>query len=217
MDDQHEESGDEPTDQPTATAGHRATAAPLPVVALAASAGGLRALSRLLERLPADLPAAMVVLQHLAPDHVSQLAPILARRTALGVVQATAGQHLEPGVVVVAPPAHHLKVAADDTLALSDEGAVHFVRPAADVLFDSIAEHLGARAIVAVLTGTGEDGSSSLCRVQEHGGTVVVEDPTTAEFAGMPRAAVRTGCVDHVLELDEIPALIERLVHEART
>lgn len=214
MDALHEQAGHGPAAGTTA-AEDAVTPASLLVIAVAASAGGLPALSHLLGRMPVDLQATTLVLQHLDPQHASQLAALLARRSPLGVVQAEAGQRLEPGVVAVAPPAHHLKVTRDGTLALSDEDAVHFVRPSADVLFTSLAQHVGRRAIVVVLTGTGEDGSGSLCEVREHGGTVVVQDPGSAEFPGMPRAAVATGCTDHVLALDEIPELLQRLVREA--
>lgn len=213
MDTQHEQADHGPAGG-TPAAEDGVTPASLPVIAVAASAGGLPALSYLLGQMPMDLPAATLVLQHLDPQHASQLAALLARRSPLGVVQAEAGQRLEPGVVAVAPPAHHLTVTHDGTLALSDEDAVRFVRPSADVLFASLAQYVGQRAIVVVLTGTGEDGSGSLCEVREHGGTIVVQDPGSAEFPGMPRAAVATGCTHHVISLDEIPELLQRLVRE---
>jgi len=122
------------------------------VVALAASAGGLKALAEILGALPADFPAAVVVVQHLDPRHQSLMAEILGRRVAMSVRQARAGDRLEPGSVFIAPPNHHLIVEGDGTLSLSQAELVHFVRPSADLLFESVAGSYGDRAIAVVLT-----------------------------------------------------------------
>src|SRR3954465_13641890 len=109
------------------------------VVALAASAGGLNALPHVLAPLPADFPAALVVVQHLDPRHRSLMADILNRRIALRVKEAAHGDRLEAGTAFVAPPNHHLLVDPDRTLALTKTELVHFVRPSADLLFESVA------------------------------------------------------------------------------
>jgi two-component system chemotaxis response regulator CheB len=179
------------------------------VVALAASAGGLTALSEVLGALPADFAAAVVLVQHLDPRHRSLMADILARRTPLRVREARAGDRLGPGGVWIAPPDHHLLVNGDGTLSLSQTELVHFVRPSADLMFESMAAAFGDRAIAVVLTGTGSDGSMGVRAVKKRGGTVIAQDRATSEFFGMPGAAFKTGCVDFTLPLAEIaPALI---------
>jgi two-component system chemotaxis response regulator CheB len=185
------------------------------VVALAASAGGLRSLSHVLEALPGDFPAAIVVVQHLDPRHRSLMADILRRRTALGVKEAEDGDILRPGTVYTAPPNKHLLVHADGSLVLTQTELVHFVRPSADLLFESTAASYKDRVVAVVLSGSGKDGAMGVKAVKKMGGTVVVEDERSAEFSGMPGAAMETGCVDFALPLDEIaPALVKLVVKE---
>jgi two-component system chemotaxis response regulator CheB len=181
---------------------------PRHVVAFAASAGGLSALSHVLSALPAGFAAPILVVQHLDPEHRSWMAEILARRTGLNVTQVQGGERLAAGRVYVAPPGRHLLVAADGELSLSDTGRVHFVRPSADVLFASLAASWGSGAIAVVLTGTGSDGADGVCAVKGHGGTVIVQDEASAEFSGMPDAAIRTGTADRILPLDAIAACL---------
>jgi two-component system chemotaxis response regulator CheB len=182
------------------------------IVALAASAGGLKALSTVLAALPADLPAALVIVQHLDPRHRSLMADIIGRRTVLRVKQAEEGDRLQPGTVYIAPPDRHVLVNSDGTLSLSHSELVHFVRPSADLLFESAAASYKERAIGVVLTGTGHDGSMGVRAIKSVGGTVIAQDEATAEFFGMPEAAIRSGCVDFILPLAEIASAIISLV-----
>ena len=184
------------------------------IVALASSAGGLTALSTVLSALPADFPATMVVVQHLDPRHRSLMADILERRTSLRVKQAAEGDCLEPSTIYIAPPDRHLLVNVDGTLSLSQSELVHFVRPSADLLFESVAASYRDRAIAVVLTGTGSDGVMGVQAIKKMGGTVIAQDEKTAEFFGMPGAAIHTGSVDFVLPLDEIGAALVTLVGE---
>lgn len=182
------------------------------VVALASSAGGLQALKALLSALPGDFPAALVVVQHLDPDHKSLMAEILDRSTALRVKQAEEGDTIQWSTVHIAPPDHHLLVNTAGTLSLSHSELVHFVRPSADLLFESVAASYGSRAIAVVLTGTGHDGDMGVRAIVSQGGVVIVQDPETARFRGMPETALETGCVDFVRVLEDIPALLSALV-----
>lgn len=182
------------------------------IVALAASAGGLKALSRVLEALPADFPATVVVVQHLDPRHRSLMANILSRRTLLRVKQAEEGEGVCAATVYIAPPNRHLLVNSDGTLSLTQSELVHFLRPSADLLFESVAASYRDRAIAVVLTGTGSDGAMGVQAIKKMGGTVLVQDETTAEFFGMPSAAIQSGSVDFVLPLDEIPLALVTLV-----
>jgi two-component system chemotaxis response regulator CheB len=181
---------------------------PRHVVALAASAGGLPALSAILAALPADFAAPVLIVQHLDPEHRSWMAEILARRTGLAVTQVQGGERIAAGTAYVAPPGRHLLVGAEGELALSDADRVHFVRPSADVLFASLAGSWGMGAIAVVLTGTGSDGADGVRAVKERGGTVIVQDEASSRFFGMPGAAIRTGTADHILPLDAIAAAL---------
>ena len=182
------------------------------IVALAASAGGLAALIEILSNLPADFKAAIVVVQHLDPRHPSLMAEILSRRTALKVIQGEDGDKLIPGTVYIAPPNNHLLVNTDGKISLSQSEMVHFLRPSADLLFESVAASYKERAIAVVLTGTGNDGAMGVEAIKKMGGTVIVQDQKTAEFPGMPSAAIKTGNVDFILPLPEISSALQTLV-----
>ena len=185
-------------------------------VLVAASAGGLSALTAVLSELPANFPAGVAIVQHIEPHHRSMLAEILGRSCALPVVQAEDGQPFRGGVVHVAPPDHHLLVNADGSLSLTRTELVHFVRPSADLLFESGAASFGRRAIGVVLTGTGSDGSLGVEAIKRRGGTVIAQDEETSDFFGMPGAAIEAGAVDFVLPLGQIPDALISLVAESR-
>lgn len=182
------------------------------IVAFAASAGGLNALTRVLAVLPGDFTAAIVVVQHVDPRRRSLMADILGRRTTLGVRQAQEGDRIAAGTVLIAPPNNHLLVNGDGTLHLTQTELVHFVRPSADLLFESVAAGYRERAIAVVLSGSGMDGAMGVRAIHRMGGTVVVQDPQTSEFPGMPEAALATGLVHFALPLEEIGASLRKLV-----
>ena len=204
--------GEENLSEKNGSPSARGFSSPFEIVALAASAGGLNALTHVLAALPKDFPAALVVVQHLDPRHRSLMAEILGRRTKLQVKQAEEGDRCRPGNVFIAPPNQHLLVNPDCTLSLSHSELVHFVRPSADLLFESVAGSFKERAVAVVLSGTGSDGSMGVKAIKKMGGTVIAQDEPTAEFFGMPGAAIQTGSVDFVLPLDEISAALATLV-----
>ena len=182
------------------------------VVAFAASAGGLGAISRILGELPGGFPVAMVIVQHLDPRHRSLMAEILGRRTGLTVKEAEQDETLEGSTVYIAPPNNHLLVNPDGSISLTQTELVHFVRPSADLLFESLAASYRERVVVVVLSGTGSDGSMGVRAVKKMGGTVIAQDEG-AEFFGMPSAAIATGDVDFVLPLGEIAGALQSLVN----
>ena len=185
---------------------------PYGIVAIAASAGGIAALGHVLGGLPSGFPVPVVVVQHLDPRHKTVIAEVLGRRAKMPVRLARDGEKADAGTIYVAPPNHHLLVGTDGVLSLSSSELVHFVRPSADLLFESVAGAYGPRAIACVLTGTGSDGAMGASAVKSRGGTVIAEDPELAEFKGMPEAVVASGAVDFILPLDEIAAVIRGLV-----
>ena len=182
---------------------------PLSVVATGSSAGGLHALSIVLEGLPKNFPGAIVVAQHMDPKHPSLMVGLLARKTALAVVAAEAGVKLVVGTVYIAPPDHHLIVGANGRIRLTRGEKVHFVRPAVDVLFNSVAQSCCDRAAAVILSGTGFDGADGCREISRCGGHIIVQDEASSEFGGMPSFARATGLVDQILPLPDIaPALI---------
>lgn len=196
----------------TATTDFRDTAAAFGIVAMAASAGGLAAISRVLSGVPAAFPAPIVIVQHLDRRQRSLMAEIVSRRTALAVHQGGAGDQVSPGGVWIAPPDHHMLVNADATISLTHTELVHFLRPSADLLFESVAASYRNRAIAVVLTGTGTDGAMGVRAIKKMGGTVIAQDEKTSEQFGMPAAAIATGDVDLVLPLEDIAQTLVSLV-----
>lgn len=182
------------------------------IVAIAASAGGVFALTEILGHLPATFSAIVVVVQHLDPRHRSLMPQIFGRRSNLPVYSAVDRMEVEPGHVYLAPPDRHMLINRDGTVSLTQTELVNFVRPSADLLFESVAAAYRERAIAVVLTGAGKDGSMGVTAIKKTGGTVIVQDEATSEFFGMPSAAIRTGTVDFVLSLDEIPPALVTLV-----
>jgi len=186
------------------------------VVAIGSSAGGIEALHTVTGTLLPDLPAAVLIVQHLHPHHASVLAYLLGRHCPLEVRQAVHDDEIVGGIVYVAPPDMHLLVAGG-RVELSRSKLVHYSRPSIDLLFESVAGSYGARAIGVVLTGSGIDGATGLRAIKGTGGTTVVQDPSTAAHRSMPQAAIATGCVDHVLALDEIGPALSRMAGPAPT
>jgi two-component system, chemotaxis family, protein-glutamate methylesterase/glutaminase len=184
------------------------------VVAIGASAGGVAALPIVLSTLPANFPAAVLVVQHLDPDVRSHLARVLQRGCALPVRDAVADVTIEPGIVYVAPPGLHLLL-RDGRVVLTDTARVHFSRPSIDVLFDSIAAAYGPRAVGVILTGSGSDGAAGLRSISRAGGRTIVQEPATAEYSAMPSAAGATGCADFTLPLSRIGPALTALVEDA--
>jgi two-component system, chemotaxis family, protein-glutamate methylesterase/glutaminase len=182
-----------------------------PIVALVCSAGGIDALTRVLAPLPADLPAAVIVVQHLSPDHHSELAGLLDARTALSVVAATDGAALLPGQVLVTPSGQHALVTGEQTIALIRSGAAPPYRPSADLLLTTLAVTSGARAVAVVLSGRGNDAATGAGAVHRFGGTVIASTALTSTQAAMPQATIDRDVVDHVVPLDDIAELLRTL------
>lgn len=185
-----------------------------PIVAVAASAGGLDALRLLLSGIPADFGAAMLIVQHMAPRQRSRLAEILARHCALPVAMAREGQKIEKGHVLVAPPDRHLLIGADRSVVLSADVPVNFCRPSADRLFQSAISEAGVKTIAVVLTGTGQDGAEGMRGVKKGGGTTLVQSEESSLYKGMPRAAMETA-PDFVVALEEMADTLTDLVRRA--
>jgi two-component system, chemotaxis family, protein-glutamate methylesterase/glutaminase len=185
------------------------------IIVAGGSAGAVEALRMLVERLPRDLDAAVLVVIHIPPHSPGHLVEILQRRTALRVSWAEDAGAIEPGHVYVAPPDRHLIVEEGYTR-LTDTAPEHHNRPAIDPLFRSAALAYGPRAIAVVLSGRLDDGAEGLQAVKELGGTTVVQDPDDALHPDMPRNAMSGTAVDHVVPVAGLGKLLGRLVAESR-
>jgi two-component system, chemotaxis family, protein-glutamate methylesterase/glutaminase len=170
------------------------------IIVIGASAGGVPALSTLVEGLPADLDAAVFVVMHVAPEVPSRLHEILGRRTTLPVSIATDGDPIQPGRIVVASADRHLMIDGD-RVRVTRGPKESRSRPAIDVLFRSAAAAHGPRVIGVVLTGALDDGTAGLWAIKDRGGLALVQDPKDAEHASMPESAIRHVEVDCVVPL----------------
>ncbi len=161
-----------------------------PVVVLLASAGGPKALTRLMRDLPPNLKAAVLIVQHIPSGYAPGLAEWLAESTHHRVQVAQAGDVMRPGHFFVAPDDYHLTVGDENTLYLSEQPPVNGVRPAGDITLQTAAEQCGNRVIAVVLTGMGQDGAEGVKHVKQHGGRVLVQNEATSLIYSMPRAAL---------------------------
>ncbi|MCX5948968.1 MAG: PAS domain S-box protein [Cyanobacteria bacterium] len=175
------------------------TTQPDHVVAIGASAGGLEAVQHLAHQLVLPSHFAYVVAQHLAPEHPSQMVALIARVTSLKVVTGVDGAALEAGVIMIAPPNRDITL-VDGHLRVSDPPTRFGPSPCIDLLFESLAEQWGEKAIAVVLSGTGSDGARGLRAVWAAGGLTIAQSPKEAKFDGMPTAAISLGGADLVLE-----------------
>lgn len=183
------------------------------IIVIGTSAGGVEALQRLVRDLPADLPAAVLIVLHRPAHHESLLPDILRRAGRLPAANARDGEAIRRGQIYVAPPDLHL---------LIENGVVRLVRgpkenhsrPAIDPLFRSAAQEFGPRVVGVILSGTLYDGTAGLFAVKRRSGVAVVQDPEEAAFPGMPESAISNVTVDHILPLSEIAPTLARLARE---
>ncbi len=189
---------------------------PLAAVGIAASTGGPAALARILSGLPADYPAPILVVQHIAAGFEHGLARWLSTECGLHVKLADEGDALGPGMVVLAREGRHL-VASGGAVRLSDAPPVRRFKPSGTVLFASIAGEYGSRGAGLVLSGMGDDGAEGLGELRRRGGFTAAQGPASSVVYGMPRAALESGSAEHVLEIEEIPDALRQLASaEAR-
>lgn len=189
------------------------------IVAIGASTGGPRALATILERLPHDLPAPIVIVQHMPPLFTKSLAERLGGCTPLRCYEGEDGATLEPGTVWIAPGDWHMTVLREGntvSLRLTGEPPENSCRPAVDPLFRSIAEAYGPGALGIVLTGMGQDGLRGAELIRQRRGTLLAQDEATSVVWGMPGAVARAGLCERILPVREIAGEITRRVSVAR-
>ena len=185
--------------------------APDGIVVVGCSAGGLRALRGILPQLRADLELPVVVVCHTGSGDVGMLCAVLSRDSALPVEEARERHYPEAGVVHLAPTGYHLLIERDKRFGLSVDERVCFVRPAADVLFDSASRVFGASTVGVILTGANADGAEGLRAVRRRRGIGVVQLPSEAEAAAMPEAALEAAGADYCVPLAQIAPILNGL------
>ncbi|WP_370206140.1 chemotaxis protein CheB, partial [Pararhodobacter marinus] len=178
-----------------------------PIVGIGASAGGLEALRDMLEGFSGDAAMALVVIQHLDPNHESMMAQLIDRYTSMPVTQISGGEQVEPGHVYVIPPGRNLSI-RNGVLELHDFDAPRGRRRPIDDFFEILGVEHGRRAAGVILSGTGADGSRGIRAIKEHGGLAVVQEPADARYDGMPLAAEGTGLVDFVRPARDLLSVI---------
>ena len=172
------------------------------VIGIGASAGGLEALQQFFHYMPNNSGLSFVVIQHLSPDYKSLMADILSKHTEMTVLQATNQMEVKANTVYLIPPKKFMTI-EQGKLILSDYAPGTLNHPI-DAFFASLAEEKKEHAIAVVLSGTGSDGTNGVKLVKEHGGLVIVQEPETAKFDGMPKSVIQTGLADFILSPEEI-------------
>lgn len=183
-----------------------------PLIIIGASTGGPRALREVLMELPGDLPAAIVVVQHMPVGFTEPLAQRLNQACALTVQEAAQGDRLAHNLALIAPSGFHLQFDGQRKVLLDSGPRRNGVRPAVDTTMESAAECYGAAVIGVVLTGMGRDGTAGAQRIKAAGGAIIAEAESTSVVYGMPRSVVEAGAADYVLPLPAVAAKLIELV-----
>lgn len=181
------------------------------LIVIGGSAGSTAALTELLPVFPLDYPLPIVVVQHLHPLQDGYFAERFAHQCALTITEAYDKESLKAGYIYFAPPNYHLLIEEDKTFSLSIDERVNYVRPSIDVLFESAVDAYGAQLVGVILTGANHDGARGLQLIKKRGGLTIVQDPSLAESATMPQAALAATPVDYSLSLPAIGRLLLEL------
>jgi two-component system chemotaxis response regulator CheB len=177
-------------------------------IVIGTSAGGLLVLTTLLEALPADFSIPLIVVQHRSKDERNLLEEVLSRKCKIAIKQADEKEKIEKGSVYFAPPDYHLLIEKDHTFSLNFDTKVNYSRPAIDILFETAAYVFKEKLLAMILTGANADGAVGIKTIKKQGGTTIAQKPATAQFPAMPQAAIDTGCIDKILEINEIKDLL---------
>ncbi len=185
------------------------------VIAIASSTGGPPALSKVIPTLPADLPAAVLITQHMPPKFTEALANRLAKLGTIPVKEGVEGEEVKEGQAYIAPGDYHMEIRREGRkkfIALNHGPQVQSVRPSADVMMRSIAEVYGKNVIGVVLTGMGADGADGIAAIKEAGGRCIAQNEDTCVVYGMPKAVVDRGLADTVKPIEDIASTITHML-----
>jgi two-component system, chemotaxis family, protein-glutamate methylesterase/glutaminase len=173
-------------------------------IVMGASAGGLLALSGILETLPADFPLPVIIVQHRLKSERALLEEVLQSKCRIRIREADEKETPAEGTVYLAPPGYHLLVEKNRSLSLSCEPPLHFSRPSIDILFETASEAYGKKLIGIILTGANNDGAAGMQSIRKHGGMTIAQNPASAQFPVMPQAAIAAGGIQYIFDLQEI-------------
>ena len=180
---------------------------PTRLVAIGVSTGGPNAIQYLLSQLPGDFPGSLVIVQHMPEGFTDMFARRLDECCAIEVKEAQSGDEIIAGRALICPGNRHMKVrrmAKGDVVALTEEPRVNGHRPSVDVLFNSVAQEFGAKAIAVLMTGMGDDGASGLGAIKTAGGLTIAQDQKSCVVFGMPKAAIERGNAMRVVSLEAL-------------
>ncbi len=208
-----------PTTPPPAATHHSAMrpfAASDPLVIIGSSTGGPKALQEVVPHLPADLQAAVVIVQHMPAGFTKSLAQRLNDMSPLTVQEATDGDRLAKGLILLAPGDYHMEIHENRRIKLTQDPRRNHVRPAVDITMETAADHFGRSVLGVILTGMGSDGTDGARRIKARGGHVIAENEETCVVYGMPRSVVDAGLADTVVPLTEVAQTIVKMVNNGR-
>ena len=180
-------------------------------IVIGVSSGGIEALRIILPCLPADFMLPVIVVQHRHPTSDGFIIRLLNETCQLGVKEVDEKEEALPGMIYLAPADYHLMIEEDRTFSLSIDAYVKYARPSIDILFETAADVYGERLVGVILTGANSDGSDGIKKIKEAGGLTVVQDPDTCKSDRMPRAAMASAKIDHILALEEIGPFLREL------
>lgn len=180
-------------------------------VVIGASAGGLNAVQIILSALSDKFSLPVIIVQHQHPASKELLVKVLQGIGRIPIREAIDKEKITPGVIYIAPADYHLMVELDRSFALSMSEPVNYARPSIDVLFETAAEAYRNKLIGIILTGSNYDGSKGLKKIKEFSGLAIVQDPKSAEVDSMPKAAVREAKPDHIIDLEKIGPLLNKI------
>jgi two-component system chemotaxis response regulator CheB len=193
-----------PAKKPAAFPQQPDSSSPRSIVAIGASTGGPRALEAVLRQFPKDLPAAVLVVQHMPAGFTRSMAERLDQLSSITVKEAEEGERIRARVAYVAPGDYHMVIGAGATIRLEQTPPVNYVRPSVDVTFLSLPPAYARQAVGVILTGMGKDGAAGMAQIKAAGGVTIVQDENTSVIYSMPRAVVENGDADFILPLDRI-------------
>ncbi len=183
------------------------------VVGIGASAGGLEALEKFFDNMPPGNGMAFIVVQHLSPDYKSMMVEILSKHTEMPVIQIEDGMQVYPNHIYLIPSRKNITI-FHGKLYLTEKDAHRGLSLPIDIFFLSLAQDQGDKAIAIILSGTGSDGTRGIRAIKESEGTIMVQDPDSAKFDGMPKSAISTGLCDYIIPPETMPeALLKFTQH----
>lgn len=182
------------------------------VIVIGSSTGGPRALNTVIPQMPGDVPAAVLIVQHMPPGFTKSLAERLNESSRMHIKLAEAGDQLKAGLGLVAPGGHHMVVDRSGQIQLKNTPPIHGVRPAVDATLMSVAQHYQEKTVAVILTGMGSDGTNGAGLVRAAGGQVITEDEKTCVVWGMPRSVSEAGYSNISAPIDEVSSEILNVV-----